>query len=475
LNKKKITLHFVSHRKNVLRATTFGALTQAESTIKTYEEFEIDWDYLKSKNSEILGLLRSVAGNALSDECPDLLDTMTELGGDLFRELVPPSLREKLDGCSGGNLLLSIDANLVGLPWELLHDGRGFLCRRYDMGRIVSRPPSARKHERRRMKSRVKLLSVVDPEGDLPGAFEEGIRIRDVLLARKDVCEPVLFAKKVNASDLADGLRRSDVFHFAGHIGRDDDGAFLRLSDGKYSSTRIGQLAGRYPFPSMVFLNGCRSSDGSSHMFSMDEGQERAFDLASGFLVSGARHFLGTLWDIRDQVAARAGVSFFKALFSGMTTGSALSGAREDLVSAYGEPSMTWAGYVLYGDPGFSLVGAPGFADELCRQMDEADDRQKEYFTALESDHPEERFFASVALYQMGDRSSRGIIDEGIQILFDLLRSPSVESRQRGEKIVRILVGSDLGYKADGDPETRSGALEVFGRWMKSEEGFWKP
>jgi len=464
LDQKKITLHVISPENDLLRVTTFGAQALAESTIKTYEEFQINRAYLKSKTSEILGLLRRAAAGGYSSGDTRFLDQMKELGGDLYRELIPASLRAKLDEAAGGGLCLSIEGNMVNIPWELLYDGIGFFCRRYHLGRIVSIPPSARKAQKKQISNPVTFLSVSDPEGNLPGAFREGLGVRDLVLDLDVSAVPVFLAKHVKVSDLLEGLRRCDVLHFAGHVEGEGKETSLCLADGRCSAARIEQFAGRHPFPLLVMLNGCSSSRSSSKSFSLEEGHARAFDLASSFLLSGARHFVGTLWDVRDVVAAQAGVAFFRGLLSGMSVGAALWNVREELAGTFGEPSMLWAGYLLYGDPGVTIGIGSRMADRFIKEMGQAESRIETYLQALGSTEARERFVAACALHQLGRSEGRSVLDQDFQVLIDLLESPSLLNRRQGILILQVLDIPDGGYRADGDPEARAAAIEVIGR-----------
>lgn len=472
MDQKKLTLHFICPGRDVLRVTTFGAQSLAESTIKTYEEFPINWEYLKEKTSEMLGLLRRAAGGGYSSGTSRILESIKELGVVLYKDLIPPSLRGKLDDAAGGDLLLSLDGNLLSLPWELFHDGRGFFCRRYSMGRIINIPPSARRPEKKRPMHPVKLLTVADPDGDLPGAFGEGLRIRDMMLDLEDRVEPVLLANRVKIASLLDGLRRCDVLHFAGHVDTDEEGTHLRLFDGRCSAARIKEFAGRHPFPCLVFVNACRSSYSDGKSFSINEGHERAFDLASSFLLSGARIFLGTLWDVRDAAANQAGCAFFRFLFSGMTVGAALAGMRDELINAFGESSMIWAGHVLYGDPGFRIGGALRISDRIFREMAWSETRCSEYAKTLDSSDPRERFFAAAALKQLGNLRGIPVLRKSFTQLAELLKSPSPLNRRQGQLILRIVTGSEMGYEADGDAYTRLAALEQCRSWWDSDESW---
>jgi len=458
LASNKITLHFMSRGKDLLRVTTFGAQTVAESTIKTYEEIQINRGHLQEKTSEILGLLRSAAGSGYATGDSRIIEKMKELGNDLYRDLVPPSLRSKIAHAAGADMLLSIDGDIVGIPWELLHDGVGFFCRRYNMGRIISIPPSARRAEKKKLSAPVKLLSVADPQGDLPGAFSEGLRIRDIVLDLEDAAEPVFLTNNVKNAHFLDGLRRCDIFHFAGHVDTDENGANIHLADGHCTAEQLRGAAGRYPFPNIVFMNACRSSSQNA----MNEGHDRAFDLASSFLLSGSRIFLGTLWDIQDAVASRAGISFFKNLFSGVSVGCALSRMREELINAYGESSMIWAGYLLYGDPGFTIPGLCRIFERICTEMGQTEARLNQYYETLKSSEPQDRFFAACALYQMGNKIGESIIRNDIQVLCNLLQNGSLRQRMQGETVLDILAGKDHSYQAAADSDSREKACRDF-------------
>ena len=462
LSRHKLTLHFISPAPDQIRVTTFGAQSYAESTIKTYEEFPIQWDYLEEKAAEIHGLLRHAASGAYASGDYRILERMKELGEDLYRDLIPPSLRSKLDAAAGGYLLVCIDGNLVRLPWELFHDGKDFFCRRYRMGRIISVPPSSRRGRKKQPEPPVNVLSVADPRGDLPGAFNEGVRVRDQALAFEEDVEPVLFSNRVTRANLLNALKHCDVFHYAGHIETTDKNARILLADGDLTARQIMESAGRFPFPYLIFLNACRSSERVDTGFTVKEGNERALDLASSFLFAGARIFLGTLWDIPDTVAGQAGARFFRYLFQGASVGGALARTRQDLAGAFGEGTMAWAGYILYGDPGFRLGGEVRLADKFLNEMLGIEGRRRAYLEALESFDPRERFFAGAALCQLGDRRGAKAVRDEVKVLMDLLENISPARRRQGLEVMRILGGGDCDYRPEATKDERDRALRAF-------------
>ncbi|MBU0755231.1 MAG: CHAT domain-containing protein [Planctomycetes bacterium] len=464
---KQISLQYIFAEEDALRVTSFGPL--AETTIKTFETLPINRSYLKSKTSEIMGLLRRTAAQGSAADDVQNLERMKALGQDLYRELIPESLKDKLDAVAGGDLLIYMDQRLVQLPWELLFDGQAFFCRRYCLGRFVNTPPSNKRIKKRRPQCPVKFLSISDPEGNLPAAQAESLQIKNRMLPLGGVTESIFLTHKVSKADFFENLARSDILHFAGHVTGERASAQIRFHDGALSCSQIERMAGRYPFPSLVFLNGCRSSVMSEGGPSPDAGQTRAYDLASSFLFCGTRHFIGPLWEIHDAVAALAGTVFFETILSGNSVGSALGAAREQLLGTFGELSMVWAGYVLYGDPGFRIQGLPAAVDRLFDEIMRNRDGHHTCLGALASGDPRTRFVAALALLQMGDETGLSWIEKQFDLIYDFLKSPSLQVRRQGELLLPILTGSSLGYRSDGDQAARLDAIESLRRWRESE------
>jgi CHAT domain-containing protein len=77
------------------------------------------------------------SGQPAREVTREVLESLKKSGQVLFDLLVPSKAREKLSSTEARNLILYVDDKLVHIPWELLFDGRQFLCRRFAMGRIV--------------------------------------------------------------------------------------------------------------------------------------------------------------------------------------------------------------------------------------------------------------------------------------------------------------------------------------------------
>ena len=105
-----------------------------------------------------------------------------------------------------------------------------------------------------------------------------------------------------------------------------------------------------------MFLNACQSArtnnepapDGPFHL------QKPAAGLASSIIYGGAG-CIGALWPIFDDPAALFAVDFYNEVLKGTMIGEAMRRARRKSREQYPE-NMTWAAFVLYGDPTSSLV-----------------------------------------------------------------------------------------------------------------------
>ena len=64
---------------------------------------------------------------------------------------------------------------------------------------------------------------------------------------------------------------------------------------------------------------------------------------------------IGSLWPINDQRAARFAIEFYNLVLDGHMIGEAMRRARVRIKSD-SPNEITWAAFVLYGDPTYRLV-----------------------------------------------------------------------------------------------------------------------
>lgn len=304
---------------------------------------------------------RRVAGEALAivnratrwaDADQGSRTLLRRAGEILFDRLLPAPIKAALRRVEGGELALVLDEAMAFVPWELLHTGREFLGLALALGRTVRSEAARLGDARPEPVGPWRMLIVCDPRGDLISSYFEGLTLRDELQALPGERVTVdLRASEVSLDDVRASLREYDIVHYAGHVeAQGGSGRGWWLRDGVLEPGGLLELAGGRPFPRLVFSNACRSAR-------LDEGDAvvRSESLAHGFLRSGVRHYVGTLWDVPDEPASLFALSFWAALGApaeASSIGEAMRRARAAVAARYGAESVYWAAWVLYGDPG---------------------------------------------------------------------------------------------------------------------------
>ncbi len=287
----------------------------------------------------------------------DLSKGLKEYGKKLYDELIPSDVKENLVSTQQRNLMVSIDETLVHIPWELLYDGKEFLCKRFSMGRRVntSQPLAA---GTRAMGPPLKMQILADPCGDLPASYEEGMAIKNAIGELDDRIDLSLKASDIRKDYVMTKMRKFDVVHYAGHAEHntsDPGQSGLVLKDGRLTAEEIMNSQGPAPMPSLIFSNACQS--GQTEEWKIDEDYaNKVFGLANAFLLKGVQHYIGTFWQIPDEAGCHFAIHFYKSLVNGLAIGNALRRARQALIEKYGEGNIVWASYMLYGNPSTRYV-----------------------------------------------------------------------------------------------------------------------
>lgn len=287
---------------------------------------------------------------------------LNDVGDLMFRLLMPepmqPYLSENQNRCS-----ITITTNDLELPWELMSYQNTFLC----LERPVSRMPMGHAFPRvpqpLRQKPKLRFLLIYsDPNGNLPGAKHEVEIIKNSLRTQwQDYIEvETIESDKASGRKLNEILRKGsfDVIHYAGHAyfdRNDADLSGLLLHDEEhFLAQKIRRLTEGRP---LVFLNACESAQTANEKPLTYENrylQKPAEGLASAFIYGGALGCIGSLWAIYDTPAADFAVSFYNYVLKGNMIGEAMRMARREIKEKYPN-QITWAAFVLYGDPTFRL------------------------------------------------------------------------------------------------------------------------
>jgi class 3 adenylate cyclase len=333
-----------------LKVSAYERKDGEERAVKNYKEVPYQEEKVLEYARGIVDVLNRA--NRRGKIGKDLLVKLRELGGLLFDQLVPVEIKERMKSTGQGNLMLNIDDKLVHIPWELLYDGKGFLCHRFSIGRSVS-TQQAVSAAVRALHRPLKMQILADPRGDLKASYEEGVAIKNEMASFEDWLDVSLKTSDITPDYAKGKIRNFDILHYAGHAEHNtehpEQSAWL-LKDGRLTAAEIISMAGSRPMPALVFSNACQT--GQTDTWKLDENfGDRIFGVANAFLLSGVQHYIGTFWEIPDEAGSLFARSFYRSLVDGATIGEAMRQARLALIQKYGEDTIVWASYMLYGDP----------------------------------------------------------------------------------------------------------------------------
>ncbi|HZM00835.1 MAG TPA: CHAT domain-containing protein, partial [Planctomycetota bacterium] len=171
--------------------------------------------------------------------------------------------------------------------------------------------------------------------------------------------------------------------------------------------------------------------------------------LAGALLLGGTRHVVGTHWDVRDEVARRYALAVYGELQRGGTIGAALEAARAALVERWGEDSLLWAGWALYGDPTWRPE-QPVNAE--LEDFSVLDGLEAKYRRDLLSAQADQRLMAAAMLLRLGDRTAVGALGRDLAHLLAWLEPDATQQqRQRAALVVQSL-SSAAGLAPAGPP-----------------------
>ncbi len=286
------------------------------------------------------------------------------------------------------HLRLQIAAELMRHPWELLHDGEQLLGLRYALGRQVFMDVPTLRPARRRSGGEIRVLVIGDPQfsagllddlrqrgqpvpRQLRGARVEAERVakefeglRDALAGLPPLTLETVIGQTLTVTAMRERLRAGyHLIHFAGHgIFRraDPETSAWLLSDGELWAREIrNTLAGQEESPWLIFANACEAGMDAGVPASRYQGD--VFGLATACINQGVAAYIAPLWPVQDALAAELATDFYRGLvLERFSVGEALRRAKvkaRNRIRGHGAArQLTWASFVLYGDPTQQLM-----------------------------------------------------------------------------------------------------------------------
>jgi len=332
-------------------------LSGESSTVRHYEEIPVPMEKIGSRCQEVVDTLNKA--NRRGHVSRDIFMKFRGIGQVFSDDLFTHGVKEKIRSTKAEHLTISLDDQLVQIPWELLHDGKEFLCQRFSMGRLVrTRQNLIGTGVDRALARPLKMLILADPKGDLNGAYAEGTELCNFIDDEKTIINATLRSGNITTDFLREKIRNFDFVHFAGHSDYDQKNpgeSGWRLTEGNLKAHDIIKMAGINALPSLIFSNACQSARteewGVKKYF-----HDEIFGMANAFVLAGVKHYIGTFWEILDEPSKKLALQFYRHLIAGKSTGEALRLARLTLIEEYGEETIVWASYLLYGDPTFNYM-----------------------------------------------------------------------------------------------------------------------
>ena len=253
-------------------------------------------------------------------------------------------------------LAIATPERLAHLPWEVLHDDRGFLVHALNppVLPVRWRPSATGAHATANRPLQI-LFMASSPENVKPVLAYEAEEHEIIEATKRSSLDLVVeesgCVEELGALLQDYGAGFFDVLHLTGHAGHKNDGTpvfHLEDSEGRRADATAVQLARELPDrPPLVFLSGCRTGQAAVH------GEVRSF--AEQLIDAGFRSVLGWGRPVRDTEATLAARQIYQHLAAGESLPFALTRAYAELYEA---GARDWHLLRLFcaGDPPGGLV-----------------------------------------------------------------------------------------------------------------------
>lgn len=339
------------------KALKMSAFEQKEavSTLRHYSQSTVSFTEIQKLCQEIILILNRASRTNTAGQ--DLVKKLAKSGQLLWDALLTKPVKDKLKSTQIQDLILSLDEELINIPWELFYDGANFLCLNFNLGRLVRTRNTDTPVACRGFSSTPKMLVLANPTDDLKSAYLEGVNIKNQFDRKRNNVHIDFKSTHIDKMYVKKNICDYDIVHFAGHCEyapADPENNGWVLSDGKFSVSDILAMGSAASLPTLVFSNACNSAVDAENPLDCDY-QEKNYSMACAFLFSGVRHYIGAIRRIEDPAGLVFSKEFYTQLISGKSVGECMKLSRLKLMREYGIASIHWANYLLYGDPNFIL------------------------------------------------------------------------------------------------------------------------
>lgn len=303
----------------------------------------------------------------------NLSHKLREIGEALFKQFFPAPLQEFIRDSQQSYLYFHVDAALASLPLEILHDGSAFLWEKFYVGKAIKgQDISLSDFHPREI---INMLIIADPREDLDWARREGELLFEHLgafVSPKKINLTLIGGKTVTKLNILNAVLDKDIIHYAGHLhysGNPDENGWL-LADGKILYAREFKMSGAQP--KLIFCNSCLSARAGDQA-----GGDASWyaQFAAAFIRAGRTSYVGTNWELPDrQPTLEFTTQFYDNIFLGKSLGESLQQSRSHAREHFSLNDLSWASYLLMGNPMQTVFRADSLLPDVTRNMLEAED-----------------------------------------------------------------------------------------------------
>lgn len=297
-----------------------------------------------SPSKWIENLYRELGRLGLEARPEDMKETLSTIGADLYEKLFPDELKEIWENQIRNKVRsIMIISDEPWIPWEIIkpfHENEtgdivedGFLCEDYSLTRWLAGPtPPSR--------IKIKRGALIAPAtSNLPDVVHEAKFLKDMGLIAE--IEPTLTMVRQLLS-----LGGYELIHFACHASFDPEtheqsSIYLQGNDKLLVRDIAGKRRNFRKDRPFVFINACSTARADFSLVGIG-------GWAARFIDANASGFLGSSWEVNDELASRFSESFYQALKDDKPIGQAM---REARLKIQNDSDPTWLAYTLYADP----------------------------------------------------------------------------------------------------------------------------
>jgi|GEM_PF-680031 len=368
---------------NVIRKDLNQEVVPENNSLQSITDDDLIQEYL-SELTDIAQVSRSITAmpggkkGAPVFQHMDFYRRLHRIGETFYRQFFPAALQDFFSNHRDEYVYFHVDPRLASIPLEILSNGENFLWEKFYIGKSVKGSQGASQNPL--AKDKLNMLIIADPTEDLAWARREGEELFEHLntnFPEKKLQLELISGRHITKLSLLNDIVGKDIIHYSGHLHYTNDtqeNGWL-LYDKKILHAREIQKSGAAPL--LIFSNSCVSG---RHLESLENKTSWYENFASSFLKSGQTNYVGTIWELPDtEQTLKFSLQFFDNIFQGHPVGYSLYMARVFARENFPEKDLTWASYLLMGNPLSKLFQKESRLPDLSRNTLDGELVMKKY------------------------------------------------------------------------------------------------